>query len=195
MCRLRWKEDTMKFVRIPLVALGLAAACSAALASEYGNVISATPVMAQVPVPQQQCYDQPQAVSGGSTGGGALVGALIGGLVGNNFGGGMGRVVATGVGAVAGAAIGDRTEAAMNPAQMGMVRNCATVTGYQNRVVGYDVVYDYNGRRYSTRTAQNPGRYIPVDVTVTPSGGPVRTVYTPAPAPVYDGGYRHGHRW
>jgi uncharacterized protein YcfJ len=167
--------------RLPIIAVGIAAACSAALATEYGTVISSTPVSAQVAVPQQQCNDEPQLVQTPNTGAGALFGAIVGGAIGNSVGAGMGRAAATGLGVVAGAAIGDRAEASNSPPVQTTVRRCATVTGYQNRVVGYDVVYEYRGQRYSTRMAQDPGQRIALDVNVAPAGGAAAT----APAPVY----------
>jgi hypothetical protein len=46
----------------PLIAISLAAACSAASATECGTVISSSPVTAQVTVPQQQCSELPVPV-------------------------------------------------------------------------------------------------------------------------------------
>jgi uncharacterized protein YcfJ len=189
----------MKY-NIPLVAASLAAACSAALATEYGSVISSAAVTAQVAVPQQRCSDQQQLVQPRTGGGGALLGALIGGVVGHNLGEGFGRTAATGVGVVAGSIIGDRTEAANSPPAAATVRNCQAVTSYENRIVGYDVTYDYNGQRYSTRLAQDPGARIALNVTVAPAGGTVAmapassfrappVVYSPAPAFGYYGPY------
>lgn len=155
---------------IPLVALSLATACSAALASEFGRVISATAVTAPVAVPQQQCSDQPALVPPHTSGGGALLGALVGGVVGHNLGEGAGRAAATGLGAVAGSVIGDRAEAANTPPAAIALRSCQTSTSYENRIVGYDVIYEYNGQRYSTRMAQDPGAHIALEVTVVPAG-------------------------
>jgi len=167
--------------RLPIIAVGLAAACSAALATEYGTVISSTPVSAQIAVPQQQCNDEQQFVQTPNTGAGALFGAIVGGAIGNSVGAGFGRAAATGLGVVAGAAVGDRAEASNSPPVQTTVRRCATLTGYQNRIVGYDVVYEYRGQRYSTRMAQDPGQRIALDVNVAPAGGAVAG----APAPVY----------
>jgi uncharacterized protein YcfJ len=176
-------------VKLPLVAVGLAAACSAALATEYGAVISSTAVTAQVAMPQQQCTDG-QALVQPRTSGGALLGALVGGVVGNNLGAGMGRAAATGLGVVAGSVIGDRTEAANTPPAEVPVRTCQTVTGYQNCIVGYDVVYEYNGQRYSARMAQEPGARIALNVSVAPTSDTVTVASVPmavyASAPVYD---------
>jgi hypothetical protein len=38
------------------------------------------------------------------------------------------------------------------------------VSAYENRMVGYDVVYEYAGRRYTTRMARDPGAEIAIDV-------------------------------
>ena len=49
-------------------------------------------------------------VANRSSGGGALLGAVIGGVLGNQVGSGTGRAVATGVGVVGGAAVGNNIE-------------------------------------------------------------------------------------
>ena len=147
---------------------GLAAA--AGPAAEYGTVVSSTPVTAQTAVPVQDCRDEQALVQPRNSGGGALLGALIGGAIGNSVGGGFGRAAATGLGVVAGAAVGDNVEATNNPPQATTVRRCQTVSRSETRLVGYDVVYDYRGQRYSTRLAQDPGDRIPLDVQVTPAG-------------------------
>ena len=167
---------------IPLAGLGLAAACGAALATEYGTVISSTAVTAQVAVPQQQCTEQQALVQPRTSGGGALLGALVGGVVGHGIGEGLGRAAATGLGAVAGSVVGDRVEAANTPAQAVPVQSCQTLTSYENRVIGYDVTYEYNGQRYLTRVAQDPGPRIALNVTVAPASGTVTA--TPAAPPV-----------
>lgn len=139
-------------------------------AGEYGRVISSTAVQAQVPVPQQQCYDSQQVVEQPRSGGGALVGAVIGGVLGNAIGAGAGRAAATGLGVVAGAALGDQAEANANPPSTRTVRSCQTVSRMETRVIGYDVVYEYQGQRYSARLAQPPGERIALAVNVAPSG-------------------------
>lgn len=167
--------------RYPLLALSLAAACSAAMAgTEYGTVISSKAVTAQVSVPQQQCTEQQAVVQQPTSGGGALLGALVGGLIGHNVGGGMGRAAATGLGVVAGSAIGDHNEAANTPASAVPVRTCQTVNSVESRVVGYDVTYEYNGQRYTTRLAQDPGERIALNVSVAPQQASAPTQAAPA---------------
>jgi uncharacterized protein YcfJ len=192
-----------RHVGLAVLAAVSASITSHAMAAEYGTVVSSTPIAAQIPVPQSQCADEQQIVSQRNTGGGALVGALIGGALGNSMGAGFGRAAATGLGIVAGAAVGDNIEAANSPSVATTVRRCNTVTRYENRVIGYDVTYDYNGRRYVTRTAQPPGERIALNVTVAPADAaplqapqpvaavqPVTTVIeTPAPVYVYRNAY------
>lgn len=141
------------------------AACSAtvAFAQERGRVLSATPVTQQVAVPQQVCRDQPVAVAPRNTGAGAVIGALAGGLVGNAIGSGGGRAAATAAGVVGGAMLGNQTEA-YGPASYQNVRQCSTQTFYQSQTVGYNVVYEYRGRNYTTQTAAPPGDWIALNV-------------------------------
>ena len=161
------------------VAAGLlGAGCVTANAADYATVISATPVTSSVAVPQQSCVDVERVVQPRPTGAGALIGAIVGGVVGNQFGHGAGRAAATGLGAVAGSAIGNQAEAANYPPTAVPGRECRTVNAYENRVVGYDVVYEYNGQRYTTRMANDPGRRIAIDVR--PAGAPLDRVGPPA---------------
>jgi len=167
----------MKY-RIPFAIAALAAGCGAAQAAELGQVVSSTPVLMQVAVPQQQCSEQQAQLQQPPSGAGALIGALVGGAVGSNLGSGFGRAAATGLGVVAGSVIGNNVEAANTPPVATTLRNCRTVTGYENRVVGYDVSYDYNGQRYTSRLAQAPaGDKIELNVGVAMSNG--ATVVTP----------------
>ena len=114
----------------------------------------------------------------------------MGGVIGHNLGDGFGRAAATGLGAVVGSVIGDRTEAVNTPTVEVPVRTCQTSTRYENRVVGYDVLYEYNGQRYSTRLTQDPGARVALNVSVTPVGQPVletpTVVYPSAPVYGYD---------
>jgi len=155
---------------IPFVAVGLASVCSAALATEYGNVVSSTPVTAQVAVPQQSCQNVTQVRAPETSGGGAVAGALIGGLAGNAIGGGAGRALATGLGVVAGAITGNNIEAANTPPQQVNSLVCQNGASYVNRVIRYDVTYDYQGQRYQARVPQDPGDRIAVNVSVTATG-------------------------
>jgi uncharacterized protein YcfJ len=162
----------------------LCAAASGAWATEYGSVLSSTPVVAAVPVPQQECTDQPVAVQPPPTGVGALIGGIAGAAFGNAVGSGAGRAAATGIGLIAGSVIGNQVEVNGQPPVSSTVRQCRTVTRYENRTVGYDVEYEYQGVRRNTRLAQDPGERIALNVSVAPADAalPPRGAVPPPPA-------------
>jgi uncharacterized protein YcfJ len=147
----------------------LLGAAASAEAAQYATVVSATPVNASVAVPRRDCVQGEQIVQQPPSGAGALVGAITGGVIGNQFGHGFGKAAATGLGVVAGSAIGNNVEASANPPTAVPVQHCRTVTGYDSRIVGYDVVYEYNGQRYTTRLPHDPGPRLAIDIR--PAGG------------------------
>lgn len=150
-------------------AVALTACASAAQATVQAKVVSATPVVAQVAVPHEVCSNVQQVVPQRASGMGALLGAVVGAAAGHGVGAGGGKAAATGIGMIAGAVVGDRIESNSNPPQVQTVRQCQEQTSYENRVVAYNVVYEYGGQQYQTQMAQKPGRTISVEVEVTPS--------------------------
>lgn len=168
---------------ILLSAVGALASsfASGAAAEEVGRVISSTPVIQQVAVPRQVCNTQPAVVQQPSSGGGALVGAIVGGLLGNTIGHGAGRFAATGVGAIAGAAVGDSIEGRSAYAQP--VQQCSTQTWYENRTVGYNIQYEYAGKQYGVQLPYDPGPTIRLQLTpVGAAGAMPDTAGMPGPA-------------
>ena len=163
---------------------GIAADASAA---EYARVVSSTPVSSTVAVPRQECAEVQQVVQQQPSGAGALIGAIAGGVLGNQLGHGFGRAAATGVGVVAGSAIGNNVEANANPPQTVSSQRCRTVSAYQNRVVGYDVVYEYNGQRYTTRLPNDPGQRLAIDIR--PADAPLDRAGPPATYSAVPPGY------
>lgn len=146
-----------------LTALVLLATAGLAQAQEVGQVISRTAVYQQVAVPRQTCSQTPVAVQNPTTGAGALMGAIAGGAIGNQIGGGSGRALATMAGVVGGAIMGDKIE---NPgSQTQNQTTCTTQTVYENRLIGYNVVYEYAGKQYNVQLPQDPGPTIPLQVT------------------------------
>ena len=161
----------------------------AAHASEFARVLSATPVTASVAVPNRVCTEEQQLVGARPSGAGAVIGAIAGGVLGHQIGGGFGRAAATGIGVVAGAAIGNGVEvnaANESPPTAVPIQRCQTVSAYDNRTVGYDVVYEYAGRRYTTRTSRDPGPELEIDVrpvgAVSDAAPPARYLDVPPPA-------------
>jgi uncharacterized protein YcfJ len=138
------------------------------------RVVSATPVIAQVAVPGQICRDEQQQTQAKSSGAGAVMGAIAGGAMGNAVGKGAGNVLATGAGIIGGAILGDQIESNGKQPTTQTVRRCTQQTSYENRVVAYNVIYEYAGQQYSTQAGQEPGPTIPLQITLTPLiSGPV----------------------
>lgn len=132
-------------------------------AQEVGQVISRTAVYQQVAVPRQTCTQTPVAMQNPTSGAGALMGAIAGAAVGNQIGGGSGRALATMAGVMGGAIMGDRIE---NPgSQIQNQTTCTTQTAYENRLSGYNVVYEYAGKQYNVQLPQDPGPTIQLQVT------------------------------
>lgn len=168
----------------PLLLIAALAASSLGFAQEVGRVISSTPILEQVGVPRNVCTTEQLQVQGRNSGAGAVMGAIAGGAVGNAIGDGSGRAVATMVGLMGGAILGDRIEGG-SATQLQNVQRCGTQTHYENRTVGYNVVYDYAGQRYQTQMPNDPGPTLRLNIN--PMGGymapaaPTRTVVYDAP--------------
>ena len=159
-----------------VVFSAMAAIATLASAQEQGRVLSATPVVQQVGTPQQVCGNETVYSGNRTTGGGAVLGAIAGGAVGNSIGKGHGRTAATAIGVLGGAVLGNQIEGNGQP-QYQNVQRCTTETYYENRTVGYDVVYEYAGRQYTTRTQSDPGRWIAL--SVQPAGQTYSTQQDP----------------
>jgi uncharacterized protein YcfJ len=176
-------------------------------------VVSATPIIGQVTVPRQVCFDEIRQEPAHSSGAGAVIGAIAGGAMGNAVGKGAGRALTTGIGIIGGAIVGDHVENDGRQGTASTVRHCEQQASYENRVVAYNVVYEYAGQRYNTQMSQEPGSTIPLQVTLTPAvpgpaynQGPVGAAPSVAPAvyvapPVVyeddrgDSGWRRHRHW
>ena len=158
----------------------LAAGVQAQTFNDTARVRNVTPQHENISVPRNECTSQwvteQQAVPASRNYGGLAIGGVAGALLGNQVGGGRGREAATAVGAVVGALTGEHLanqggwggyqQAA--PQQQRQVQNCRTVNDVQTRLTGYQVEYEYRGQVYSTVTRENPGRTLPVRVSVAP---------------------------
>lgn len=171
-----------RFALMPVMTglLAMAGAGIAQAQDEQGRVISSIPVVQQVAVPRQVCVDQTVTVPGQKSGAGALIGGIAGGAMGNAIGNGSGRALATVIGLMGGAIVGDRIEGG-GQAQTRTVQQCGTQTVYENRTVAYDVTYEYAGRQYRTQMPSDPGRFVRLSVTPVDSAPPPPPVqYVPA---------------
>ncbi len=177
----------MKHSVIFSLATLLAASAQAQTFHDTARVRTVNPQYENVVVPRNECTNQwvtePQPVASSRNYGGLALGGIAGAALGNQIGGGRGRQAATAVGAVVGALAGEHLahqnglggypQAA--PLQQRQVQTCRTVNDTQSRLTGYQVEYEYRGQIYSTVTRENPGRTLPVRVSVAPvepvSGG------------------------
>lgn len=179
------------FLLVALVGLPLGAQ-----ATEYAQVISSTPVLGEVSVPQRNCWDEQVQVEQPHTPEGAVIGAVAGGLLGSTMGRGSGNVAATAAGVIAGAVAGDSL-ANRNSTSTETVHRCDNRRVTQRKTIGYDVVYEYAGQQYTARMANDPGSEIAINVTPSGASAPVAnqdsttvieqgpTVVYRQPAPVY----------
>ena len=168
---------------IPVLSgvMALAGTSAAQAQDERGRVLSSTPVIQPVAVPQQVCQNVTVREPARTSGAGAVMGAIAGGAMGNAIGDGSGRAAATALGIFGGAILGNRIEG-RGQSHTRTVQECSTQQVMENRVVAYNVVYEYAGRQYSTQMPHDPGRWVPV--SVTPVGS----------APAYGPGYGQGYR-
>ena len=164
--------------------LGLAAATALLAVSsganatvyDYARVVSVQPIVRYVTVktPVRECWEdtayytsyEPKRGSAGRT----LAGAIIGGVIGHQFGSGRGNDAATIAGAMIGAAAGHGPVHRVEHARP--IERCETRyrSHREKRIDGYDVVYRYNGRKYSTRMPYDPGNRLKVRVDIRPAG-------------------------
>ena len=175
-----FSKKSSQTLLVGLVFAGVSMAASAGYDAyeDRGRVISVTPQVERVNVPVQECrteyvresyYENNQRSSGGG-----IIGAIAGGVIGSRFGGGNGRLIATAVGAGLGAVIGDRHSNSNNKLRQRIetrpVERCVSVDRWETADRGYLVDYEYNGRRYTTKTLDRPDKFITVDVSVQPRG-------------------------
>ncbi|MDB5892222.1 MAG: 17 kDa surface antigen [Polaromonas sp.] len=152
-----------KLFLVSAVAVSGLASFSASATDIMARVISSTPVVQQVAVPRQVCSNQAVVSEAPRSGAGALLGAVAGGAAGNAIGNGGGRAVATILGVVGGAMLGNNIEGSNSQVQN--VQQCSTQTYYENRATYYNVVYEYQGTQYNVQMQNDPGQYVRLQVT------------------------------
>lgn len=166
-------------------AIGLAAA-SPVLAGkrhdpafyDYADVIEVQPIFELVRVhsPSQRCWTETHTRYGYRGGHNSytpeIVGAIAGAAVGNRFGSGRGRDPATAAGAVSGGSIGhDVKRCRHRYVYNEPVERCETRDEFheEERIAGYKVKYRYGDRIYHARTDHDSGDRIRVRVQVEPA--------------------------
>lgn len=123
------------------------------------DVVRSQPVYQVVTETLQQCVTETVTPSDKGSGG-AILGAIVGGVVGNQIGGGSGRDIATGVGVITGAVVGDSMQNAPRTQQ-----RCTPIQNSRSVIVGYDVTWKYLGQQVTQRMDRDPGQFVTVTVT------------------------------
>ncbi len=163
------------------VALGSGA--SAATSYDEADVLSSTPIyrVVETTAPQRECWEEEvsrpvRRYSRDDSATPELFGALLGGALGNAVGHNKSnKRVGAVVGAVLGGSIaGDLSRQSRassgNEVVIDTVERCRTVsnTVQEEKLVGYDVRYSYNGREQTVRLDRDPGDTVRVRVNVEP---------------------------
>jgi uncharacterized protein YcfJ len=181
------------------IALALAtvftAGATGAFAGEFqdrARVVAVHPIHDRIPISREECWNDRQrgyeerrvtrSDTGAAIGPGTVLGAIIGGVAGHQVGSGRGNDAATAGGAVIGGLIGnsiDRdnrgapppvTEVERVPVERN-VQRCRTVEEVREATIGFDVEYEFAGKRFNTRLDRDPGRFVRVAVNVMPVEG------------------------
>jgi uncharacterized protein YcfJ len=186
-------ENKMRKARGLLVLAGVIGVTGVALASpppysnshysrasteyDYAPVTRVEPIVRQVRIetPRRECYDDIRYVESPNPNVGAqtVLGGIIGGVIGHQIGHGHGNDFATIAGATVGAAVGySNASRRYGPqAREETVERCDVRYEHttEERIDGYRVTYEYNGREYTTRLPYDPGERIKVRVAVAPA--------------------------
>jgi uncharacterized protein YcfJ len=153
---------------VGVTAGGAVATYNIVTAPEYAQVLAVKPVMETIKTPREVCKDvavtKQAPVKDQHQIAGTAIGAVVGGLLGNQIGGGSGKKIATVAGAVGGGYAGNKTQEHLQNKDTYTTTEtrCSTVTDTSEKLVGYDVKYELDGKVNQVRMAQDPGRQIPV---------------------------------
>lgn len=167
----------MKSTSIALLILATGLATGNALAGEAvtyyeAPVLSATPIFETVRVPtsREVCWDEEVRYERRGSPASTLIGGLIGGAVGRQFGGGSGKDAMTAVGAIVGASVANQRNRRHGNDYTRVETRCRVAEEYfqEERITGYHVRYEYDGRIYATRTETDPGDTLNLRIAVSP---------------------------
>lgn len=136
---------------------------------EYADVLAVEPVKEQIKTPREVCKDvavtRQRPVKDEHQIVGSVLGAVAGGLLGNQVGGGNGKKIATVAGAVGGGYAGNKVQEGMQGRDTYTTTQtrCNTVNDISDKVVGYNVKYQLDGKVGQVRMDRDPGSQIPVN--------------------------------
>jgi uncharacterized protein YcfJ len=166
--------------------------------ADYARVIDVEPLRRRIRVtePRRECFEETryaeprpyaQRSEPRQAAGSMILGGILGAAIGNQFGHGDGRRAATVAGALIGSAIGHDSAHPSSDAYgyRGRVDDRTYGGGpytaqrcevryqerWEERIDGYHVTYEYNGRRYETQLPYDPGQKLRVRVDIQPDEG------------------------
>ncbi|MDO9476819.1 MAG: glycine zipper 2TM domain-containing protein [Pseudohongiella sp.] len=145
----------------------------------YAQVLESRAIYQSVTVaaPQEECWEEEVRVRESrhrSSQTPVLISTIIGGALGNAVGNNKSsQRVGTVVGAMLGHSVGRdivRADSRPQTARYQTVQHCESVTAYRDeeRLMGYQVRYLYNGEEFTVRTEQDPGEQIRLRVSHDP---------------------------
>ena len=172
------------FLRISLILasgiMAIASPARAAVTYDEADVLDSTPIyrVVESSSPREECWEEDIARTERSYGRQSatpgILGAIIGGALGNAVGHHKrNEQVGTVVGAVLGGSIGSdigRNRNSRSDTYIETVERCRTVyvNEQEEKLVGYDVRYSYNGSQHTVRMPEDPGSTVRVRVDVEP---------------------------
>jgi uncharacterized protein YcfJ len=145
-----------------------AGAANAYTFTDQARVIKSEPIYDRVST--QSCknvqVEAEQYTEGGNGTAGALIGGLAGGLLGHEVGGGRGKTAATIAGTIGGAMVGRHLGDQGISGTPSTRRECRQV--YHDEVTGYNVTYEYRGKRNTITLPEQPGKFLEMRVSAEP---------------------------
>ncbi|MBT3460721.1 MAG: glycine zipper 2TM domain-containing protein [Gammaproteobacteria bacterium] len=167
----------MKIATMFLLSSLAPTALASSVAFEDAIVLSAVPVFEQVAIqtPSQACWVERVAVRRNRDHG---VGLVVGGVVGGAIGHAVGhkkrnKQVGAILGSVLGATVGNAMAKNRHvPPRYQDREVCEThhTARIEERLLGYDVSYEYNGQVYNVRMGSDPGAQVRLRVSHRPVG-------------------------
>ncbi|WP_417661272.1 glycine zipper 2TM domain-containing protein [Pseudomonas sp.] len=153
---------------VGVTAGGAVATYSLVGGPDYADVLAVEPINETIKTPRQECRDvtvtRQRPVQDEHKIAGTAIGAVVGGLLGNQVGGGSGKKIATAAGAIGGGYAGNKVQGNMqaNDTYTTTENRCKTVTDTSQKLVGYNVKYELDGKVSQVRMSEDPGSRIPV---------------------------------
>ena len=131
-------------------------------------VVSSKALTKTIKTPRQDCHDEQvthtKPLKDQHRIAGTGIGVVVGGLLGSRIGGGNTRIATGLAGAAAGGYAGNKIQQKMQQGNTYTTpeQRCVTVYDSHEEPMGYEVVYELDGKRHHVHMDQDPGKEIPV---------------------------------